>query len=59
MFVSCAHLVAVLNAAFSVTSSLFMLVEDTRSDHMEESYSRAIIIHLTDIQSMSGFPFGF
>ena len=41
MFVSCVHPVAVLNAAFCMTSSLLMLVEDTRSDHMEEVYSRA------------------
>ena len=40
MFVSCVHLVAVLNAAFSMTCSLFLLVEDARGDHMEEAYSR-------------------
>ena len=38
MFVSC---VAVLNAAFCMTCSLLMLVEDARGDHMEEAYSRA------------------
>ena len=36
MFVSCVHPVAVLNAAFCMTCSLLMLVED-----MEEAYSRA------------------
>ena len=41
MFVSCVHLVAVLNAAFFMTCSLFMLVEDAKGDHMEEAYSRA------------------
>ena len=37
----CVHLVAVLNAAFCMTCSLLMLVEDARVDHMEEAYSRA------------------
>ena len=41
MFVSCVHPVAVLNAAFSMTCSLLMLVEDAISDHTEEAYSRA------------------
>ena len=41
MFVSCVHPVAVLNAAFCMTCSLVMLVEDARGDHMEEAYSRA------------------
>ena len=41
MFVSCVHPVAVLNAAFCMTCSFLMLVEDTRADHMEEAYSRA------------------
>ena len=35
MCVSCVHPVAVLNAAFSMTCCLLMLVED---DHMEEAY---------------------
>ena len=39
-FVSCMHSVAVLNAAFCMTCSLLMLVEDARGDHMEEAYSR-------------------
>ena len=41
MFVSSVHHVAVLNAAFCMTCSLLMLVEDARGDHMEEAYSRA------------------
>ena len=38
MFVSCVHPVAVLNAAFSITCSLLMLVEDAIGDHTEEEY---------------------
>ena len=41
MFVSCVNPVAVLNAAFCMTCSLLMLVEDARGDDMEEAYSRA------------------
>ena len=41
MYVSCVLPVAVLNAAFCMTCSLLMLVEDARSDHMEEAYCRA------------------
>ena len=41
MFVSCVHPVAVLNAAFCMTFSMLMLVEDARSGHMEEAYSKA------------------
>ena len=41
MFVSCVHPVAVLNAAFCMTCSLLMLVEDERGNHIEEAYSRA------------------
>ena len=44
MFVSCVHPVAVLNAAFCMTCSLLILVEDARGDHMEEAYSRAGLI---------------
>ena len=33
MFVSCVHPVAVLNAAFCMTCSLLMLVEDAIGDH--------------------------
>ena len=39
MSVSCVH--PVLNAAFCMTCSLLMLVEDARRDHMEEAYFRA------------------
>ena len=41
MFVSCVHPVAVLNAAFCMTCSLLMLVEDAIGDHTEKAYSRA------------------
>ena len=41
MFVSCVHRVAVLTAAFCMTCSLLMLVDDARGDHMGETYSRA------------------
>ena len=43
-FVSCVHPVAVLNAAFCMTCSLLMLVEDAICDHTEEAYSRAGLI---------------
>ena len=43
MFMSCVHPVAVLNAAFCMTCSLLMLVEDARDDHMEEAYSRVLL----------------
>ena len=35
---------AVLNAAFCMTCSLLMLVEDAIDDHTEEAYSRAGLI---------------
>ena len=42
MFVSCVPSpVAVLNAAFCMTCSLLIHVDDARGDHMEEEYSRA------------------
>ena len=44
MFVSCVQPVAVLNAAFCMTCSLLMLVEDARDNHMEEAYYRAGLI---------------
>ena len=44
MFVSCVHPVAVLNAAFCMTCSLLMLVEDAIDDHTEEAYSRPGLI---------------
>ena len=47
MFVSCVHSVAVLNAAFCMTYSLLMLVEDARGDHMEEAYSRIVLFSET------------
>ena len=34
MFVSCVHHVEVLNAAFCMTCSVLILVEDARGDHM-------------------------
>ena len=36
MFVSCVYPAAVLNAAFCMTCSLLMLVEDAIGDHTEE-----------------------
>ena len=36
MFVSCVHPVAVLNAAFCMTCSLLMLVEDARGHHIDD-----------------------
>ena len=42
--VSCVHSGAVLNAAFCMTCSLLMLVEDALGDHTEEAYSRAGLI---------------
>ena len=42
--VSCVHHMAVLNAAFYMTCSLLMRVEDGRCDHMEEAYSRAELV---------------
>ena len=44
MFVSCVYLVAVLNAAFCITCSLLMLVEDAIGDHTEDTYFRAGLI---------------
>ena len=41
MFVSCVHPVAVLNAAFCMTCSLLIRVEEARGDYMEEAYSRS------------------
>ena len=38
------HPVAVLNAAFCMTCSLLMLVEDAIGDHTGEAYSRAGLI---------------
>ena len=44
LFVSCVHPVAVLNAAFCMTCSLLVLVEDARGDHTEEAYYRSGLI---------------
>ena len=44
MFAFCGHPVAVINAAFSMTCSWLMLVEDAIGDHTEEAYSRAGLI---------------
>ena len=41
MLYGCVHPVAVINAAFCMTCSLLMLVEDARGDPMEGAYSRA------------------
>ena len=41
MFVSYVNPVAILNAAFYLTCSLLMLVEDARDDRMEGACSRA------------------
>ena len=42
--VSCVHPMAVLKAAFCMTGSLLMLVEDAIGDHTEEAYPRAGLI---------------
>ena len=44
MLYVCVHPVAVINAAFCMTCSLLMLVEDAIGDHTEEAYSRAGLI---------------
>ena len=44
MLVFCVYPVAVLNAAFCMTCSLLMRVEDAIGDHTEEAYSRAGLI---------------
>ena len=41
MFVSWVHPEAVLIAAFCLTCSLLLLLEDAIGDHTEEAYSRA------------------
>ena len=40
MLYVCVHPVAVLNAAFCMTCSLFLLVEDAIGDHTVEASSR-------------------
>ena len=44
MFVSCVYPVAVLNAAFCMTCSLLMLVEDATGDHMKNDTPRVGLI---------------
>ena len=39
VFYVCVHPVSVLKAAFCMTFSLLMLLEDARDDHMEYAYS--------------------
>ena len=46
MFVSCVHPVSGINAAFCMTCSLLMLIEDARGNHMEEVYSRAGLMNV-------------
>ena len=41
MLYVCVNPVAILNVTFCMTCSLLMLVDDARSNHMEEAYSRA------------------
>ena len=41
VFVSCVHPVAVLNAAFCMTCSLLIMVQDATGDRMEEAYTSA------------------
>ena len=49
--VSCVHPVAVLNAAFCMTCSLLMLVEDAIGDHTEEAYSGSndLSLHVVEL----------
>ena len=44
LFVSCVHPVTVLNAAFCMTYNMLMLVKTTIDNHMEEAYSRAVLM---------------
>ena len=44
MLYVCVHPVAVLNAAFCMTCSLLMLVDDAIGDHAEDASSRAGLI---------------
>ena len=45
--VSCVHPVAVFKAAFCMTCSLLMFLEDARGNHMEEAYSRACLVAIS------------
>ena len=53
MFVSCVHLVSVLNAVFCMTCSLLMLVEDGSGTHMEGAYLGAGLMILYVAMSVS------
>ena len=55
MLGSCVHTVAVLNAAFCMTYSLLMLVEDAGGDHMEKAYSRAGLITALEVAMSVSF----
>ena len=59
MYVSCVHPVAVLNAAFCMTCSLLMLVEDARGDHMEEASSRSGLMSASCLSRFSVRLFSF
>ena len=56
MFVSCVHTVVVLNAAFCMTWSLLMLVEDARGDHMEEAYSKDLCLLVVELSGDTQSP---
>ena len=50
----CVHPVAVLHAAFCMTSSLLMLFPDARGNHIEKAYSRVgLVIALYVAMSVS------
>ena len=55
MFLSCVHPAAVLNAAFCMTCSFLMLIDDARCVHMEEEYFRAGLI--TDLYAAMSVSF--
>ena len=64
MFVSCVHPVAVLNAAFCMTCSLLMLVEDAIGDHTEEAdfshlFIDVIVRNINLTFSSASFPVAF
>ena len=49
MFVTCVHHVADVNAAFCMTCSLLILVEDARDDNIKEEYSRTNLMTLVAV----------
>ena len=55
MFVPCVHPMAVLNAAFCMTCSLLMLIEDAIGDHMVEAYSRAGLMNALSVAMSVSF----